>query len=77
MYERKRERNLVSCDPWLDQSIDVTADKHVTTIKSKILKDGFLSMDYITRDTALFVDVNCIFFTTSFEKIRSGNDWCT
>ena len=30
-------------------------------------------MDYIVRDTALFVDVNYIFFIATFEKFSSGN----
>ena len=54
----KRERKLLSYDPWPDQSVDVTANKHVTIIKSKILKDDHLSMLSVTRDTVLFVDVN-------------------
>ena len=70
------ERNLLSYDPWSEQSVDVTANKHVTIFKSKILKDDLLSMYYITRDNALFVHVNCIFFTTAFEKTVSGNAWC-
>ena len=72
----KRDRNLLSYDPLPDQSVDVTANKHVTMIKSKILKDDLLSINYITRDIALFVDVNYIFFTTTFEKIMPGNAWC-
>ena len=35
----KRDRNLLSYDPLPDQSVDVTANKHVTMIKSKILRD--------------------------------------
>ena len=69
------ERKLLSYDPWSDQSVDVTANKHVTMIKSKILKDDLLSINYITRDIALFVDVNYIFFKTTFEKIMPGNAW--
>ena len=69
------ERKLLSYDPWPDQSVDVTANKHVTIIKSKILKNDLLNMDCITRDTTLFVDVNNTFFTTAFEKITSGNAW--
>ena len=61
-----RERNLLSYDPWPDQSVDVTANKHVTIIKSKILKHDLLSMDYVIRHTALFVYVNYIFFTAAF-----------
>ena len=38
------ERNLLSYDPWSEQSVDVTANKHVTIFKSKILKDDLLSM---------------------------------
>ena len=72
----KRERKLLSYDPWPDQSVDVTANKHVTIIKSRSLKNDLLSMDYITRDTALLLNVNYIFFTTAFEKIVSGNAWC-
>ena len=71
----KRDRNLLSYDPLPDQSVDVTANKHVTMIKSKILKDDLLSINYITRDIALFVDVNYIFFKTTFEKIMPGNAW--
>ena len=52
------ERKLLSYGPWPDQSVDVTANKHVTIIKSKILKDDHLSMLSVTRDTVLFVDVN-------------------
>ena len=52
------ERKLLSYDPWSDQSVDVTANKHVTIIKSKILKDDHLSMLSVTRDTVLFVNVN-------------------
>ena len=52
------ERKLLSYDPWSDQSVDVTANKHVTIIKSKILKDDHLSMLYVTRYTVLFFDVN-------------------
>ena len=52
------ERKLQSYDPWSDQSVDVTANKHVTIIKSKILKDDHLSMLSVTRDTMLFVEVN-------------------
>ena len=70
------DRNLLSYDPLPDQSVDVTPNKHVTMIKSKILKNDLLSTNYITRDIALFVDVNYIFFTTAFEKIRPGNAWC-
>ena len=69
----KRKRNLLSYDPWPDQSVDVTANKHVTIIKSRSLENDLLSMDYITRDTALLLNVNYIFFTTAFEKIVSGN----
>ena len=47
----KRERNYLSYDPWPDQSVDVTANKHVTMITPKISKSDLLSMDYITRDT--------------------------
>ena len=54
----ERERKLLSYDPWPDQSVDVTANKHVTIIKSKILKDDHLSMLSVTRDTVLFVNVN-------------------
>ena len=72
----ERERIFLFYDPWPDQSVDVTANKHVTIIKSKILKDDLLSMVSVTRDTALFVDVNYIFFTRKFERIRSGNAWC-
>ena len=57
----KRKRNLLSYDPWPDQSVDVTANKHVTKTKSTILKNDLLSMDYITRGTALFVNANYIF----------------
>ena len=71
-----RGRKLLSYDPWPDQSVDVTANKHVTIIKSRCLKNDLLSMDYITIDTALLLNVNCIFFTTAFEKILSGNAWC-
>ena len=71
----KRDRKLLSYDPLPDQSVDVTANKHVTMIKSKILKDDLLSINYITRDIALFVDVNYIFFTTTFGKIMPGNAW--
>ena len=60
------ERKLLSYDPWPDQSVDVTANKHVTIIKSKIFKHDFSSMDYVIRYTALFVDVNYIFFTAAF-----------
>ena len=52
------ERKLLSYDPWPDQSVDVTANKHVIIIKSKILKDDHLSMISVTRDTMLFVEVN-------------------
>ena len=52
------ERKLLSYDPWSDQSVDVTANKHVTIIKSKILKDDHLSILSVTRDTVLFADVN-------------------
>ena len=69
----KRERNLFSYNPWPFQSVDVTANKHVTIIKSKILKDDFLNMDSLARDTILFVNVNNTFFTTAFEKIRCGS----
>ena len=72
----KREGNLLSYDPLPDESVDVTANKHVTMIESKILKDDVLSINYFTRDIALFVDVNYIFFTTAFEKLRPGNAWC-
>ena len=72
----KRKRNLLSYDPWPDQSVDVTANKHVTKTKSMILKNDLLSMDCITRGTALFVNANYIFFTTAFENIESGNAWC-
>ena len=57
----KRERKLLSYNPLPDQSVDVTANKHVTIITSKILKSDLLSMDYITRDTGLSVDVLSIF----------------
>ena len=52
------ERKLLFYDPWPDQSVDVTANKHVTIIKSKILKDDHLSIISVARDTVLFVDVN-------------------
>ena len=72
----KRKRNLLSYDPWPDQSVDVTANKHVTKTKSTILKNDLLSKDYSTRGTALFVNANYIFFTTAFKNIEYGNAWC-
>ena len=72
----KRKKNLHCNDPWSDQSVDVTANKYVMIIKSNILKNYCLSIDYIKRDTALFLDVIYIIFTTKFEKVRSGKTWC-
>ena len=72
----KRKKNLHCNDPWSDQLADVTANKYVMIIKSNILKNYRLSIDYIKRDTALFLDVIYIIFTTKFEKVRSGNTWC-
>ena len=72
----KRKKNLLCNDPWSDQSVDVTANKYVMIIKSNILKNYCLSIDYIKRDTALFLDVIYIIFTTKFEKVWSGNTWC-
>ena len=52
----KHKKNLHCNYPWSDQSVDVTANKYVMIIKSNILKDSRLSLDYIIRGTALFLD---------------------
>ena len=52
----KCEKILLSHGPWLDRPVDVTTHENVMIIKSKILRDSRLSLDYIMRGTALFLD---------------------
>ena len=63
------ERKLLSYDPRPEQSVDVTANKHVIITKSKILKDDLLSMLSVIRDTALFVDVNYVFLQQHLKRL--------